>query len=108
MNEELILAIQALTKATQALEKILTSTLAQDSETLSSAQAARVLNCSKRTLETYRKNWIEGVHYFRKAKGYCYNRVLLEDWLKNQFDPNAHQIVIESWLRSQPSNQKIK
>lgn len=72
---------------------------------LTTSEAADLLGIYRLTLAEYRKDWIEGVHYFPQAKGYKYNRALLEDWQRHRRDPASHQKAIELWLSCQPQNQ---
>lgn len=72
---------------------------------LTTREAANLLGVHRLTLAEYRKGWIEGVHYFPQAKGYKYNRALLEDWQRHRRDPASHQKAIELWLSRQPQNQ---
>jgi hypothetical protein len=112
-DRELVEAIASLkemaaanTKAIELLAEILERRYPDaDRELISLKEAAKLLNCTPRSLSTYRQGWIEGVHFFSQDKGFLYNRSLLADWLKHRFEPAAHQRAIELWLQQQPQNQ---
>ncbi|MEM9451148.1 MAG: hypothetical protein AAGA75_21780 [Cyanobacteria bacterium P01_E01_bin.6] len=73
-------------------------------------QAAKLLCVNEQTLKKYRADhWREGIHFFSLPGGsYRYNRMLLEDWVVNHANPQAHQTAIEYWASTLPSNQKVK
>ena len=77
---------------------------------LTTEKACELLQCERDALKTLRKDWIHGVHYFRRGRGptapILYNRELILDWLVNQGAPEAHQRAIENFRRSLPSSQK--
>jgi hypothetical protein len=77
---------------------------------ISAAEAARLLGIDQSTLCRFRKNWIEGVHYFKKGEyqGCLYNAELILNWQRNRFNTEAHQAAIEQWLAKQPENQRRK
>lgn len=58
-------------------------------------------------LETSNSGWQEGIHFVRPSqRSVLYNPVLIHDWLINSEDPRTHQIAIERYLSSLPSNQR--
>lgn len=97
----------ALKNATEVLGEILDRRYPSPlKELISPDEAAKLLGCSRRSLDTYRqKHWLENVHFFAQGKSYRYNRVLLQHWLKNRFNEAEHQRAIEQWLKQQPQNQ---
>ncbi len=74
-------------------------------------QAAELLKCHPGSLPRYRSNsscgWIEGCHWTRISnQKVLYNQELLQDWLANRNDIDAHLRAIELFQASLPSNQK--
>jgi hypothetical protein len=66
--------------------------------------AATILNCHPNSLARSRRNtsygWIEGIHFVRvNASNIRYNLTLLNDWLMNRHDPNAHHRAIENYCQ---------
>lgn len=49
---------------------------------------------------------IEGIHWFRPGRrSVLFNATLVEDWLANRHNPEAHQKAIEAYRASLPSHQ---
>ena len=75
-------------------------------------KAEEVTGFSWRTLRNWRLqgNLTEGIHYKRinKRNDVYYNHELLNVYIANIGDSNAHQVAIDNYLRSLPSNQKRK
>ncbi|MEL6229580.1 MAG: helix-turn-helix domain-containing protein [Cyanobacteria bacterium J06627_3] len=69
-------------------------------------QAAKILGVSPRTVERYRDEWIQDIHYTRQGSRITYNLALLRDWKSNKENPTAHERAIKVWQRSLLSNQK--
>jgi hypothetical protein len=73
--------------------------------------ASERLNLSDSTLKKYRLqgDWIEGIHWVRiNSRCVRYNLKLIEDWLHNRGNPNAHQKAIKTYQQSLLSNQQRK
>ncbi|GAB4469425.1 MAG: hypothetical protein OHK0037_27640 [Elainellaceae cyanobacterium] len=67
-----------------------------------------LLKISDRTLKRYRAmRWTEGIHYVKPVQRILYNRPLIEDWLVNSDDPQAHDRAIAAFLDTLPSNQPL-
>jgi tRNA(His) 5'-end guanylyltransferase len=72
-------------------------------------QASQVLALSGETMRRYRVQgeWIEGVHWVRiNCRCVRYNLELIQDWLHNRHNPNAHRRAIEAYQASLLSHQK--
>lgn len=74
---------------------------------LTTKEASQLLGVSRTTIQSYKKHWHEGIHYFPKARGNLYNAELIFDWQQNQLDSRAHLAAIERWVAKQPANQKV-
>ena len=62
---------------------------------------------SVKTLQRYRlKHWTLGIHYMQPVQRCQYNRPLIEDWIVNRHEPQAHNRAIEAWVFSQQGNQR--
>jgi hypothetical protein len=80
---------------------------------VSTREAARLFGISRPTLKKLRighRNTppalVENVHWVRFSQTFVlFNLALMEDFLANKNNPNAHQITIENYLRSLPSSQ---
>ncbi len=73
--------------------------------------ASERLNLSDSTLKKYRLHgdWIEGIHWVRiNSRCVRYNLALIEDWLHNRGNPNAHQKAIQTYQQGLLSNQQRK
>ena len=73
--------------------------------------ASERLNLSDSTLKKYRLQgeWIEGIHWVRiNSRCVRYNLELIEDWLHNRGNPNAHQKAIQTYQQGLLSNQQRK
>ncbi|WP_052055360.1 hypothetical protein [Myxosarcina sp. GI1] len=72
--------------------------------------AANLLSISTYTLNVYRKKyWILGIHFqYLNSRTIRYHEQLLQDWLVNICDPQAHQRAIEVYQTSLLSNQNKK
>jgi tRNA(His) 5'-end guanylyltransferase len=60
--------------------------------------ASECLNLSGSTLKKYRLkgDWVEGIHWVRiNSRCVRYNLELIQDWLHNRDNPNAHMWAIE-------------
>ena len=72
------------------------------------------LNLSYSTLKKYRLagDWIEGIHWVRiNSRCVRYNLELIQDWLHNRDNPNAHMRAIEVYrqgLLSYPRKQRAR
>ncbi|WP_103123744.1 hypothetical protein [Nostoc cycadae] len=67
------------------------------------------IGLSNSTFKKYRNSgvWLEGIHWQRlNTRSVRYNLPLILDWVANRNAPEVHQIAIENYLRSLPSNQK--
>lgn len=65
---------------------------------VSKQELSQKLALSDVTLKRYRLRgeWIEGVHWKRvNCRRVLYNLDLIEDWLHNRHNPNAHQRTIK-------------
>jgi hypothetical protein len=74
-------------------------------------KALEILAVSESTLKRLRKTGalIEGTHYVRMGDRVLkYNRALLEDWLANQGNPQAHDRAIAAYFASLPSSTTTK
>lgn len=73
-------------------------------------EAAKLLKCHPGSLPRYRSDerygWVEGCHWTRITQKVIYNQQLLEDWLANRNDPDAHLRAIEVFQAGLLSNQK--
>ncbi|CAN1209054.1 hypothetical protein TUMEXPCC7403_02445 [Tumidithrix helvetica PCC 7403] len=72
-------------------------------------QAARIIGKSTETLKKFRESGklLAGIHYQNMGRiSIRYNAYLLQDWVANQHEHNAHLRGIENWQKSLPSNQK--
>lgn len=70
---------------------------------------AELLKLSPETLKKYRLDGrlIEGIHWIRvNSRVVRYHLALIQDWLQNQGDPQAHQRAIENYQITLLSNQK--
>jgi len=80
-----------------------------DINLLSKHEMAKLLGIHPETLKEYRKELIEGVHYFKpNSRVIRYNRDLLLHWFANRKNPDVHQKVIALYLASLPENQPLK
>lgn len=71
--------------------------------------ASQLTGISPETLKKYRLSGllIEDIHWVRiNSKALRYNARLLIDWLRNQGNPRAHQLVVENYLAANPSNER--
>ena len=68
------------------------------SDRIDKHEAAELLKVHPGSLQRYRKQWIEGIHYFPGPK-ITYSRLMLMDWQANRYDPAAHQRTIELFAR---------
>ncbi len=78
---------------------------------VSKRQATECLNLSGSTLKKYRLNgeWIEGLHWVRlNSRCVRYNLALIQDWLHNRRNPEAHMRAITAYQQQLLSNQKKK
>lgn len=78
---------------------------------LTEEQAGELLQVSDRTLQRYRKDntHLLGVHYQKlPGGGIRYIQPVLEDWMVNLHDPEAHQRAIEEFRKNLLSNRKRK
>lgn len=91
---------------------MLDSLLSQDSHKniVDKWAIAKLLDVNEQTLKKYRADhWREGIHYFSLPGGsYRYNKMLIEDWVVNYGNPEAHQRAIEFWASTLPSSQTVK
>ena len=79
------------------------------SELIDAHQAGELLGIHPKTVERYRiAFWTEGIHFFRQAREYRYNALLLADWAKNRHSPQTHQRAIDVWVNQQMSNQPTR
>lgn len=73
-------------------------------------EAAKLIGMSTEYLKKQKRlnNLIQGVHYHQhgKTSPCVYNAELLQDWFIHRHDPDAHQIAIDNYLASLPSNRK--
>lgn len=98
-------AINRLVDVLERLEPHLERLQQPDSDFVNKYQAAALLDVHPKTLDAYRKEWIEGVHWVKGGGKVLYNRQILKDWLINRNDARAHQRAIEYWASQQPSNK---
>ncbi|MBW4654468.1 MAG: hypothetical protein KME20_15735 [Kaiparowitsia implicata GSE-PSE-MK54-09C] len=73
--------------------------------------ASECLNLSDSTLKKYRLQgeWIEGIHWVRiNSRCVRYNLELIQDWLHNRGNPNAHLRAIELYQEGLLSHQTCK
>lgn len=75
---------------------------------VSRCEIARLLRLSPGTIKVYqRKNWLEGVHFIRiNSRVTRFNLQLIEDWLHNINDGQAHQRAIEAYQSTRLSNRR--
>lgn len=72
-------------------------------------EAAQWLGIHPDTLKDYRKQWTEGIHYFRLLGGECrYNPEMVKDWLENRSNPQAHERAIAVWNARRLCNQSTR
>jgi hypothetical protein len=72
--------------------------------------ACQYLKLSEATLKRYRLQGllIEGIHWVRlNSRCIRYNLDLLQDWMRNRHNPEAHQRTIEVYLANLQNNQLI-
>ena len=72
--------------------------------------ACQYLKLSETTLKRYRLQglFIEGIHWVRlNSRCIRYNLDLLQDWLRNRHDPDAHQRAIKVYQANLLNNQSI-
>jgi hypothetical protein len=78
---------------------------------VSKRKASECLNLSDSTLKKYRLkgDWIEGIHWVRiNSRCVRYNLALIQDWLHNRGNPNAHLKAIQTYQQGLLSNQRRK
>lgn len=76
---------------------------------LTEEEAAAKTKMGERTLQRYRQKGIlqRGIHWQRMPGGDVrYIQEMLEDWIINLHDPEAHQRAIEAW--NSHSNRRKK
>jgi tRNA(His) 5'-end guanylyltransferase len=76
---------------------------------VSKQQASQSLALSGETLRRYRVqgDWIEGIHWVRiNCRCVRYNLELIQDWVHNRNNPNAHRRAIEVYQANLLSHQK--
>lgn len=76
---------------------------------LTEEQAAEILQVSDRTLQRYRQNGThqKGIHYQKMpGGGIRYINVMLQDWMMNLDDPEAHQQAIEEFRKQSAGNRR--
>ena len=69
---------------------------------LNSKKTSEMLGISRTTLKRWRLSGqlIEGVHYhLNGARSILFNVELLTDWIENRNSPEAHNKVIEAYLK---------
>lgn len=73
-------------------------------------EALKILPLSESSLYRLRKDGelIEGIHWQRLGKKVVYNAILIQDYVANKHDPDAHIAAIEEYQRSLLSNQPKK
>jgi CHAD domain-containing protein len=74
-------------------------------------KASECLNLSGSTLKKYRLqgDWIEGIHWVRiNSRCVRYNLELIQDWLHNRENPNAHMRAIQLYQERLLSHQTCK
>jgi tRNA(His) 5'-end guanylyltransferase len=67
------------------------------------------LNLSDVTIKKYRRKgeWIEGIHWVRiNSRCVRYNLDLIQDWMHNRHNPEAHLRAIIAYQRTLLSHQK--
>jgi hypothetical protein len=70
---------------------------------------SQVTGLSNSTFKQYQLSgiWIEGIHWQRlNSRCVLYNLPLILDWVAHRYCPEVHQIAIENYLYSLPSNQR--
>jgi Putative excisionase (DUF1233) len=70
---------------------------------------SQAIGLSPHTFKKYRlsNKWVEGIHWQRiNSKCVLYNLTLIQDWLANRSQPEAHNRAIEAYIRSLPSNER--
>jgi hypothetical protein len=75
----------------------------------SQKDAAQMVGLKTLTLKRFRYDgtFVKGVHFAMPSpKVTIWNVPLIQDFLANQDDPQAHERAIESFLASLPSNDK--
>jgi hypothetical protein len=115
-NHEIKLSSDTLTKFTASLlpqSWELDCPISTGVETMvlfvSKQEASQFLTLSGETMRRYRAKgeWIEGIHWIRvNCRCVRYNLDLLEDWVYNRNNPNAHQRAIAAYQASLLSHQK--
>ncbi|WP_055076026.1 hypothetical protein [Pseudanabaena sp. 'Roaring Creek'] len=74
------------------------------------AEAAKLIGMSTEYLKKQKRlnNLIQGIHYYQygKTAPCVYNAELLQDWFIHRNDPDAHNVAIERYLASLPSNER--
>jgi hypothetical protein len=74
------------------------------------ADALRIFGVSHSYLEKrrYSGELIEGIHYIRLSHRLIrYNKSMIQDWLRTQNDPAAHERTIQHFQAALPSNQPL-
>lgn len=85
----------------QTLAALATATGESESPWLDKHQLATLLNCSHRSFERWRDEWVDGAHYKLSGKEYLYNGPLCLHWRLNRDDERAHQAEVERWILEQ-------
>ncbi|MBD2066171.1 hypothetical protein H6F93_01280 [Leptolyngbya sp. FACHB-671] len=98
-------AINRLVDVLERLEPLLEKLPQLEADFVNKYQAAPLLDVHPKTLDTYRKEWIEGIHWIKVGGKVLYNQQLLKDWRINRHDARAHQRAIEYWASQQPGNK---
>ena len=78
---------------------------------VSKRKATECLNLSGSTLKKYRLNgeWIEGLHWVcLNSRCVRYNLQLIQDWLHNRRNPEAHKRAIMAYQQQLLSSEKKK
>ena len=105
--DALVAIATALERQAVAQERIASALESQQQpETGDKALAAQVLGVSKRQVERYQGEWIQGIHYTYEGKRPTYNLALLRDWKVNRDNPMAHQRAIKNWQKGLLSGRK--
>jgi CHAD domain-containing protein len=95
----------------RALSLLLTQELGAMLLFVNKRTASERLNLSDSTLKKYRLQgeWIEGIHWVRiNSRCVRYNLELIQDWLHNRGNPNAHLRAIQTYQQGLLSNQRRK
>ena len=98
--------IEALTQKVSELEQKLEGESQPD--IVGQQRACELLDCSDRTLQRWRSDWMEGVHWWKAAGSDrpLYNLPLIRDGQRQGFDSPAHLMECRQWAKAQSQQRR--